>query len=37
MYNDETVNIDWNFPTEEMIISEKDQFLPKLENVKKVW
>lgn len=37
IYNDSTVNIDWNFPTEEMIISEKDQVLPTLENVKKVW
>ena len=37
IYNDSTVNIDWNFPIEEMIISEKDQVLPTLENVRKVW
>lgn len=37
MYNDPTVNIDWNFPESEMIISDKDQVLPTLENVKKVW
>lgn len=37
MYNDPTVNINWNFPESEMIVSEKDQVLPTLENVKKVW
>ena len=37
IYNDPTVNIDWNFPIEEMIISEKDTILPTLENAKKVW
>mgnify|MGYP006147684505 CR=1 FL=1 len=36
-YNDETVNINWNFPTSELIISEKDQLLPNLINAKKVW
>ncbi|UGS23658.1 dTDP-4-dehydrorhamnose 3,5-epimerase [Flavobacterium channae] len=37
LYNDETVNINWNFPTSELIISEKDQQLPNLLNAKKVW
>ncbi len=37
LFNDATVNIDWNFPFEQLIISEKDQILPTLENVKKVW
>lgn len=37
LYNDETVNINWNFPTSELIISEKDQRLPNLKNAKKVW
>ena len=37
IYNDETVNINWNFPTSELIISEKDQLLPNLKNAKKVW
>ena len=37
MYNDETVNINWNFPLNELIISDKDQILPNLENTKKVW
>lgn len=36
-YNDETLNINWNFPTSELIISEKDQLLPNLLNAKKVW
>ncbi|MFZ4105199.1 dTDP-4-dehydrorhamnose 3,5-epimerase [Flavobacterium sp.] len=37
MYNDPTLNIDWQFPTSELLISEKDQFLPTLENAKKAW
>ena len=37
LFNDATVNIDWNFPTEQLIISEKDTILPTLENAKKVW
>lgn len=37
LFNDSTVNIDWNFPTEQLIISEKDTILPTLENAKKVW
>jgi len=36
-FNDPTLTIDWTFPIEEMIISEKDQQLPTLENAKKVW
>jgi dTDP-4-dehydrorhamnose 3,5-epimerase len=37
IYNDSSVNIDWNFPYEQLIISEKDQILPTLDNAKKVW
>ena len=37
IYNDPTINIDWNFPLEQLIISEKDQILPTLNNAKKVW
>ncbi len=37
MYNDPTINIDWQFPMENLIISEKDQILPNLENAKKAW
>ncbi len=36
-FNDNSINIDWNFPLEELLISEKDKFLPNLENAKKVW
>ncbi len=28
IYNDPTLNIDWNFPENEMILSDKDQKLP---------
>lgn len=37
MYNDETINIDWNFPLDKLIISEKDTTLPNIENARKVW
>jgi dTDP-4-dehydrorhamnose 3,5-epimerase len=37
MYNDETVNIDWQFPTNDLLISEKDLVQPNLENARKVW
>ena len=37
IYNDTTLNIDWNFPEEQLIISEKDVLLPTLQNAKKVW
>lgn len=37
LYKDETVNINWNFPLNELIISQKDQILPNLENARKVW
>lgn len=37
LFNDPTLTIDWKFPVEDMIISEKDQQLPTLENAKKVW
>ena len=37
IYNDSTVNIDWGFPEEQLIISEKDVILPTLQNAKKVW
>lgn len=37
LYNDSILNIDWQFPTENLIISEKDAFLPTFENAKKVW
>lgn len=37
IFNDNTIHIDWNFLSEKLIISEKDKFLPTLENAKKVW
>jgi dTDP-4-dehydrorhamnose 3,5-epimerase len=37
IYNDPTLNVDWQFPIVDMLISEKDQNLPTLENAKKVW
>lgn len=37
IYNDSTVNIDWHFPTNDLIISEKDKVQPNLQNSKKVW
>ena len=37
IYNDPSVNIDWQFPTEELLISQKDQILPILQTAKKVW
>ena len=36
-YNDPILNVDWQFPIADMLISEKDQNLPTLENAKKVW
>ena len=35
IFNDKTINIDWNFPTAELIISEKDKVQPTIENAKK--
>jgi dTDP-4-dehydrorhamnose 3,5-epimerase len=37
IYNDKTVNIDWEFPLENLIISEKDKVQPSIENAKKAW
>ncbi|WP_295333954.1 dTDP-4-dehydrorhamnose 3,5-epimerase [Flavobacterium sp.] len=37
LYNDPLVGIDWGFPSQEMIISEKDKIQPLLQNAKKVW
>ena len=36
-YDDKTINIDWGFPTEDLIISKKDKVQPNLENAKKAW
>ena len=37
IFNDPALKINWNFPEQDLIISEKDQILPTLENAKKVW
>ena len=37
IYNDETINIDWQFSLEDLIISEKDKVQPTIENAKKAW
>lgn len=37
IFNDSSVDINWNFPSEKLIISDKDKVLPTLENSKKVW
>ena len=37
IFNDTTINVNWNFPVEELIISEKDKVQPTLENAKKAW
>lgn len=36
IYNDLTININWSFPEDKLIISEKDVVLPTLQNAKKV-
>jgi dTDP-4-dehydrorhamnose 3,5-epimerase len=37
IYSDETIKVDWQFPTEDLIISEKDRVQPLLQNSKRVW
>jgi dTDP-4-dehydrorhamnose 3,5-epimerase len=37
VFNDSTLNIDWQFSEKELIISEKDKTQPSLENAKKAW
>lgn len=37
LFNDPELNLDWQFPEVELIISEKDQILPTLANAKKPW
>lgn len=36
IYNDSTINIDWQF-SGDLIISEKDQLLPTIDKAKKAW
>ena len=37
IYNDENININWQFSLEDLIISEKDKVQPTIENAKKAW
>lgn len=37
VYNDPTLNIDWQLPDTELILSEKDAISPTLENARKAW
>ncbi|MBS4040325.1 MAG: dTDP-4-dehydrorhamnose 3,5-epimerase [Flavobacteriales bacterium] len=37
LFNDPTIDIHWDFPMDHLLISEKDQHLPTLQNAKKVW
>ncbi len=37
IYNDPTVNIDWQFDAKKLIISDKDKVQPNLHQAKKVW
>lgn len=36
-YEDPSIGIDWGFPKNELIISDKDQDAPNLEKARKVW
>ena len=37
IYNDEDINIDWQLPFGNLIISDKDKVQPSLANAKRVW
>jgi dTDP-4-dehydrorhamnose 3,5-epimerase len=37
IYNDETIKVDWQIPTEDLLISEKDKVQPIFQNSKRVW
>lgn len=37
IYNDVALNIDWQLPQSELLVSEKDALLPGLTEAKKVW
>ena len=37
LFHDEKLAIDWNFPLDKLIISDKDKVQPTLENAKKAW
>ena len=37
IYNDKSLNIDWQMPEADLIISEKDKVLPTINNARQVW
>ncbi len=37
LFNDPKIGIDWNFPLEQLLISEKDKVQETLENARKIW
>ncbi len=37
IYNDPDINIDWQFPIDQLLKSEKDLILPTLDKARKVW
>jgi dTDP-4-dehydrorhamnose 3,5-epimerase len=37
IYNDEMINIDWQFPLEKLLVSDKDKVQPMLKNARKAW
>ena len=37
LYNDLKIGIDWNFPDDQLIVSERDMVQPLLENAKAAW
>lgn len=36
-YNDPTINIDWQFSSDDLIVSERDHSLPHLSEARKIW
>jgi len=37
IYNDPIINIDWQFPIDQLLISEKDTLLPRIDKAKRAW
>lgn len=37
IYNDPIINIDWQFPIDQLLISEKDMLLPTIDKAKSAW
>lgn len=37
IYNDATINIDWQFSTENLLVSDKDKVQPTIQDARKIW